>query len=168
MLLGSSNNPYKPGRTKEEYHELFILQMMSNHAYAEAYGLLKIKRKKAANDLFNMALCCYHSQLYGICLECLGMILITDLKQSILPERNMTQQKMFGAQTEFPNFDKPISTVYLSEYPDLVSDSILRLKISCFVAMDCWSNIIELSSLLRNSKYPDLLEALNLAETKLK
>lgn len=168
MLLGSNTSPHKSGRTQEEYHEFYILQMMSNQAYAEAYGLLKVKRKKSINDLFNMALCCYHAELYGTCLECLGMILMADLKQAILPERHITQLKMLDAQSCLSNFEKPISTVYLFEYPDLVSDSILRLKISCFVAMDCWSNIIELSSLLRNSKYPDLLEALNLAETKLK
>lgn len=168
MLLGSNKNPYKSAPPNEEYHELYILQMITNKAYAEAYGLLKIKRKKAIDDLFNMALCCYHSKLYGTCLECLGMILIGDLKQAILPDRHITQLKMFDAESTLRNFEKPISSVYLVEYPELVFDSILRLKTSCFVALEYWSNIIEQSSLLKNSKYPDLLEALALAESKIK
>lgn len=169
MLLGANPKSEKSERMNNKTDEVDILSMMNSKCYYEAFQLLKNLDPKDIVVHYNSALCYYHSELFEEALTCLSQIDISQLKLKMMTARTVsTHSLMFSNQSNlFENFLNPISRKYLEEYPGLVNDAILRLRVKIYLLLGRWSEVLRLSNLIKNARYADLTAALEFAESKI-
>lgn len=162
MLLTSSK--LSTNNNNVPFDENEVLRLMGNKQYAEAYILLCSKSELDVCDKYNLSLCLYHTACYDECLTHIEDIPLGDLRKLVM-HQNMVidaiRRKMFNFQAQhFRCFDSAISSKYLNQYPNLVIDNLLRLKVSTLETLERWSEIVKSVNNDMASKYKDLEEAL--------
>ncbi len=159
MLLG--NNHSRQENIPQE-NEGWILQLMSDGCYAEAYLLLKKEQAGRVSSRYNLALCCYFAGEYQQALYRLdeALSVFRPMPGHDAMQKDDVYKALIIAQNKTDSYRKGIDEKYVSHFPDMMKDNILRLKVDCFLVLKQWNKLIETAALLRTKDYRNVAEAL--------
>ncbi len=163
MLLG--NNTPNRQDTTPQVNEDWVVQLISNGQYAEAYLLLSKETSRKISSLYNLALCSYFAGKYEQTIYRLDEALSTFRPA---PDSNPVEDDLYNAIVRVQNatdaYQTGITEKYVQRFPGITKDNILRLKIDAYLALERWNKVIETAALLKNKNYRNVEEALHVAE----
>lgn len=169
MLLGNINPSAIPeGHCKPDGRLVFGLILTGR--YAEAYTLLTGGGDKL-NDpglLYNLSLCLFYAERYReaiIRLDEANRKMESGLKYSSLPVdvvHNVLREK----QCETDCYRQPLPEGYADRFAGLFKDSIIRLKVDCYVNMEEWDSVLSLGITIQGKHYANITRAIVLAKSK--
>ncbi|WP_374166172.1 hypothetical protein [Arcticibacter sp. MXS-1] len=159
MLLGSTVNHKATSGS-----EPFILQLLLQQRYAEAYELLINQRSVSTAALYNTALCLHWSGNYEQALSHLERIQFTppvSRASPLNPDKEFNQIRNKQNQTD--DYLQGMSEAYVESFPALVHDAIVRLKTNCWLQLSNYAKVIAIATPIAHKGYKDITEALKLA-----
>jgi hypothetical protein len=143
-----------------------IYLLLTQCRYAEAWQLLKKDTGKTGAKLFNQALCLIAVKKYGEALKLLDEAMTKQGPASPGPF-DETSRLLLEEQHKNETFPLPVMAAYPGLFPEQFSDHVRRLKIYCCAGLEHWSLVLTLAAQLRHKKYPDVEQAVLLAENKI-
>lgn len=168
MLLGKDSFNHKTIIVNQD----FIVRLIALGKYTEAYQLLitLTQTKKEVCNLFNLALCYYYGEIYQQTIytldEVLSLLMITPRNQALLPV-DKDCKILLSKQNQSECYQSGITDEYFSYFPEIVKDSILRIKVDCYLHLQQWDRVLEVGNTIRNKGYKNVNNAILLAESKL-
>ncbi len=164
-MLSGNNHPGRSESAPQENEDL-IVQSISVGRYAEAYRLLKKEPAGKVSVLYNLALCCrfagdHRQALYRLD-EALS-VFRPALGNDAAPEDEIYRASV-AAQNATNTHLSGVTEKYVSRFPEMMKDNILRLKVDCYSALQHRNKVIETAALLKNKGYRNVVEALETAE----
>jgi tetratricopeptide (TPR) repeat protein len=161
MLLSSSNT-----HQQHASEEAFIIQLIGQQRYAEAYILLKKEPPSEPSVQYNLALCHYWAQNYQEALLSLDKIMINlpagykdaphDPFYAIIRERQNQEDEHLQA----------ISKKHVTFFGLLVKDAIVRLKVDCWLQLGNFPKVIEIAMPIATRNYKNIVSAIQTAKNK--
>ena len=161
MLLG--NQPKTNTHNPLEQHDEWIVQLLSNNQYVEAYRLLKSEPPQKISTLFNLAICLFFTKDYESCLRNLDEIstkLQPDLTDDFYINDNL-YKKLENIQYADNSYLQGITDKYVQYFPQIAKKNVLRIKIDCYRVLCKWNKVIELAAPLKGFNYQNVEDALN-------
>ncbi|WP_345950011.1 hypothetical protein ABDD95_00870 [Mucilaginibacter sp. PAMB04274] len=160
MLLGTTAH-----HGTAEGTETFILQLLLQQRYAEAYELL-VKQPVQTAALYNTAICLHWSGDYQEALNRLEKIQLAPHMSSgnQLNTENICKQ-IRNKQNQTDDFLQGISEAYIKSFPALVHDAIIRLKTACWLQLGSYEKVIAIATPIAHKGYKNITDALKLADT---
>lgn len=160
MLLGSATNKEFNG------DESFIVQLLLQKRYAEAYRLLA-DVQPTPSILYNMALCLHHSQKYHEALSRLDSI---QLAPQVGTGTKFKSDSLFKAindrQKESDDFLNGMTEAYIRSFPDFANDAVTRLKTDCWLQLEDYAKVVATATPIAHKGYKNITDALYLANMK--
>ena len=157
MILGGQSQLGGANRPQEQYDE-WIVQMLSNGQYTEAYRLLKNTPPQSLSTLLNLALCSYYAEEYESALHKLDEALVK--LQHTPADTTLINDELFKKLERVQNADNTylqgVTEAYVRHFPYIVKSSIIRIKIDCYLALCAWNKVIELAAPLQNCNYQNI------------
>ena len=167
MLLG--NQQQTNINNSSEQNDEWIVQLLSNNQYVEAYRLMKSEPPKKLSTLFNSAICMLFIEEYEQCLHSLDEALA---KLQPKPADNSPKEdryrKLERMQSADSSYLQGITDRYVRHFPDMVKNNILRVKIDCYRALSQWSKVLELAAQLGSQNYLNVENAVDEAQAHIK
>ncbi|WP_443945100.1 hypothetical protein ACJVDH_19615 [Pedobacter sp. AW1-32] len=163
MLLGATKNTieHKPD-------EEFIVQLMLQSRFAEAYLLLKQSPQNHSATAFNLAICVFHSKNYEqaiLHLEQARQNIPQSLNPKPLPDH--IAQNLIDLQKETEDYLQPLSQKYASAFSEIFRDHIIRLQTDCWLLRQNWQKTVETAKPIEHKNYRNVINALRIAIPKL-
>ncbi|QXV65648.1 hypothetical protein FPZ42_14300 [Mucilaginibacter achroorhodeus] len=167
MLLGS--NTTSPG-VNHVLRTDFIVQLISQSKYAEAYQLLKAEPTDKPTTHYNLALCFYWTGNYR------EALIYLDKAQMFLPAGTIRSKQLIDEfyknlrdkQNQLNDHQTAITDQYLHAFPEMVADGIIRLKTDCWLQLKEFAIVVETATPIAYKQYRNITEALTTAKEKLK
>ena len=160
MLLGSQQYPNNSNGLSDKNDEWIVL-LLSNGQYVEAYRLLKSEPQQKLSTIFNLALCSYFAEEYEQTLsrldEALAKLQPNPVDNTFVNDD--LYKKLESIQNADDSYLQGMTEMYIRHFPYIVKNSILRIKIDCYLALSLWNRIIELAPLLKSYEYQNVEEA---------
>lgn len=163
MLLGSTN-------TGQQYanEEAFIIQLLGQKRYAEAYVLLQREAPNEPSTQYNIALCHYWAANYQEALTSLDKAQSAMVNTSIKGESNIPNSQLYNLirqqQNQLDDHLHAISKNYVVMFTSLTRDTIIRLKTDCWLQLGDFSNVIKTATPIAHKNYSNIINALKLAQ----
>lgn len=164
MLLGSAD-------TRHQYPDEgnFIIQLLAQSRFAEAYVLLKKESPNEPTTQFNLALCYFKTRNYTEALACL------DKAQSVLPtgnyNNNLQADQFYTALRKLQNQQadhlQGITKKYITFFNEQARDAIIRLQTDCWLQLGNFNKVIEIASPIAHKNYLNIANALSMAKNQL-
>ena len=160
MLLASAD-------THQQFaaEETFIIQLLAQSRYAEAYILLKQESPNQPATQYNLALCYYQNQYYREAIACLDKTL------AILPlsdRANINTDQFYNAirqqQNQHDDHLLGVTKKYISFFGDTFRDTITRLKTDCWLQLGDYAKVIETATPIAHKSYKNIAKALSIAK----
>jgi len=163
MLLGATKTTieHKPD-------EEFIVQLMLQSRFAEAYLLLKQSPQNHASTAFNLAICVFHAKNYQqaiIHLQHAWQNIPQNLNPKPLPDH--IAQNLISLQKETEDYLRPLNEKYTSAFGEIFRDHIIRLQTDCWLLLENWQKTVETAKPIEHKNYRNVLNALRIAIPKL-
>ncbi|MGL5260792.1 MAG: hypothetical protein ACRC9P_00205 [Bacteroides sp.] len=159
--------PARVAGTHLDVFETEVLRLMAQQQYAEAYLLLERLTNPSLSNLYNLALCLYFSKEYSTCLLFLAKA------QAKLPSYSLRHtrisplgQKVLHQHLDQATYLHAVSEVYCTHFPNILQESILRLRIDCLLRLARWKELIATASQLKYKSYSQVLQAVAEAQKK--
>lgn len=164
MLLGSTDL-HQSHQTEDN----FISQLIGENRFAEAYTLLKRESPNQAATQLNLALCFYWAESFKEAIACLDKTL------PLLPpgtgnsslNTDQHDKQLRDRQNQTDDHHLPVTQKYVSTFPALVRDAIIRLKTDCWLRLEDFAKVMETAQPIAHKNYRSINEALQLAKNKL-
>jgi hypothetical protein len=160
MLLGTTAH-----RESATGSESFILQLLLQHRYAEAYELL-VNQPTQTAALYNIAICLHWSGDYQEALNRLESIQLGPHMGSVNQVNTQSFHKPIRTrQNQTDDYLQGISEAYIKSFPALFHDAIIRLKTECWLKLGNYEKVVAVSTPIAHKGYKNITDALKLADT---
>lgn len=163
MLLRSTGNyPSTPA------DEPMMMQLILQQRYAELYQLLIGQQPIKNSSLYNLALCLHWSGNYKGAIGKLETIHITQSPHTFsqnMPDANREYVEIRNKQNQTNDHLLGISDGYLTHFPDLVQDAIIRLKTDCWLQLGDYAKVIATATPIAHKGYKNINDAIRIAQS---
>ncbi len=159
LLRNTANHETAPAS------EAFVLQLLLQQRYAEAYELL-VNYPASTFALYNMALCLRWSGDYQEALNRLEAIrLVPHTNSGNKPDAGRIYKQIRTRQNQTDDYLQGISEAYIKSFHALVHDAIVRLKTDCWLQLGNYAKVIAVATPIAHKGYKNITDALKLADT---
>lgn len=162
MLLGSTSS-----KETSPADESLIIQLLLQHRYAQVYELLLKQQSTTTSALYNMALCLHWAGNYQEALNRLESIRLgTNINTSTKPNSDSNYKTIISRQNQTDDYLQGMTEAFIKNFPDLATDSIIRLKTDCWLQLGNFAKVIAIATPIAHKGYRNITDALKLANNE--